>query len=232
MKTLGIIGGIGPLSTIEYYKQIIEKFKDSRVDDYYPHILIESLNMAEVMEQLDFENYDKVKEILLKSIRNLEAAGADIIVIASSSCHILIDDICLKSNLPIISIVDCVYDKLVENEYRRVLLIGNSFTLTHNIYQKKFSKYPIKTIVPDSMDIQRIQEAIYPNLENGIIIPYKKEEINNIIQNIIDNEEDIDCLVIGSCELNMLIKDEDIAIPIVDGTKVHIDRIVKEILKK
>jgi aspartate racemase len=232
MKTLGIIGGIGPLSTIEYYKHIIEKFKDSRVDDYYPHILIESLNMAEVMEQLDFENYDKVKEILLKSIRNLEAAGADIIAIASSSCHILIDDIRLKSNLPIISIVDCVYDKLVENEYRRVLLIGNSFTLTHNIYQKKFSKYPIKTIVPDSMDIQRIQEAIYPNLENGIIIPYKKEEINNIIQNIIANEKDIDCLVIGSCELNMLIKDEDTAIPIVDSTKVHIDRIVKEILKK
>lgn len=232
MKTLGIIGGIGPISTIKYYKQIIEEFKNSRFDEYYPHILIESLNMEEVIEQIDYENFTQVEKILLKSIRNLESAGAEIIVIASSTCHIVIDDLIKKSPLPIINILDCVYDKVVRNNYRKVLLIGNSFTLTHNIYQERLGRYKIKSIIPDSMDIQEIQEIIYPNLENGIILPDKKEKILKIIKKTIKEERDIDCLIITSTELSLIIDEEEIPIPVIDSANVHINKIVNEILKK
>lgn len=228
MKKLGLIGGLGPASTIEYYEKIVYIFKNSREDEYYPRILINSLNMEEFIRQLDFEQYDMIEEILLKEIYNLKNAGAEIIAIASNTAHVVINKLNENSPLPIISIMDCVIDELVRNDYKNALLLGTSFTLTHDFYINKLEENGINTLIPNSNDIQKIQEIIYPNLENGVILPYTKEELIKII-NKISNENKIDCIVFACCELNLLISNEDINIPIVDSTNSHIKKIVKEI---
>ena len=103
--------------------------------------------------------------------------------------------------------------------------------MTHDFYIKKLEENGLKCIIPNSEDIQKIHEIIYPNLENGIILPYKKEDYIKIINKIIENN-DIDCLLLAFCELNLLINEEDIKIPIIDSENVHIKRILKEISKK
>ncbi|OWT32475.1 hypothetical protein BGI41_07470 [Methanobrevibacter sp. 87.7] len=231
MKTLGLIGGIGPASTVKYYENIVYTFKNTREDEYYPHILISSLNMEEFIRQLDFEDYNQVEKILLKEINNLENAGADIIAIASNTAHVVIDELKQDSNIPIISIINCIINEIIKKDYKKVLITGTSFIMTHDFYIKKLEENGIRCIIPNSNDIQKIHEIIYPNLENGIVLPYKKEDYINIINKITENE-DIDCLLLACNELNLLINDDDINIPIIDSSKIHIKRILKEITKK
>ena len=219
MKTLGLIGGLGPASTVNYYEKIVYTFKNTREDEYYPHILISSLNMEKFIRQLDFEDYNQVENILLEEIESLEKAGADIIAIASNT------------NIPIISIIDCVIDEIIKNDYKKVLLTGTSFTMTHDFYIKKLEEMGLECIVPNSEDIQKIHEIIYPNLENGIVLPYKREDYIKIINKIVENN-DIDCLLLACCELNLLIDGDDMKIPIMDSEDIHIKRILKEISKK
>lgn len=231
MKTLGLIGGLGPASTVNYYEKIVYTFKNTREDEYYPHILISSLNMEKFIRQLDFEDYNQVENILLEEIESLEKAGADIIAIASNTAHVVIDNLKKDSNIPIISIIDCVIDEIIKNDYKKVLLTGTSFTMTHDFYIKKLEERGLECIVPNSEDIQKIHEIIYPNLENGIVLPYKREDYIKIINKIVENN-DIDCLLLACCELNLLIDEDDIKIPIMDSEDIHIKRILKEISKK
>ena len=227
-KTLGLIGGLGPASTIDYYRDIIEKFRLKNGN--YPNIIINSVDMEEMMDLLNKKDYTNLKNKFIQYIIQLKDAKCDFIAIASNTPHIIIEDLKKESSLPINSIVDSSVNYGKEKGYKNVLLTGTSFTMENDFYKNAFKKENINCITPNKEGINIIQNIIYPDLENGIIKEGKKEEYLEVVNKIIE-KEDVDCLALACTELPLLIKEEDIDLPLLNTTKVHINSILKDLEK-
>lgn len=231
MQKVGIIGGLGPESTIDYYKNIISIYRKETGDSNYPKIIINSINMTEMLSYIEIKDYSKLIDLLLSSISQLKNTGADFALIASNTPHIVFDQLKEKSTLPLISIVEETCKKAFSLKIKKILLIGTAFTMKSDFYQKGFSKYDIDTIVPDQNEQDIIQNIIFPELEEGIIIPEKKKQLIKICNEII-NKENIDGIVLGCTELPLMIKDNDFNIKVLNTTRIHIDAVVARLKEK
>lgn len=229
MKKLGIVGGLGPASTIDYYRDIIDECRKSLGDDQYPEIVIDSVNMGELVSAIERENYDSVASQLLKSIENLKNAGADFVVIASNSPHIVWDKIKDKSPLKILSIIDAACDYIESCGYKKVLIFATKFTMKNGLYSRALSSRGFDWVLPNAEDIEILGDIIYPNLENGIVIPEDKKRMIEIAEKYIA-KTCADSLLLGCTEIPLMIKHGDVSVPVISTTEIHIARIVKELL--
>jgi len=230
MKTVGILGGMGPESTVDYYKSIISGFRAEKNDNQYPQIIINSINMSEMLSYVASKDYTTLIALLLKGINDLRSAGADFAVIASNTPHVVFNEVQEKSPIPLISIVEATALKARFLNLKRLLLIGTGFTMNNTFYQDYISQSDISVIVPSAENREIIHNIIFPELEDGIVIPEKKRQMIEICKEII-NRENIDGIILGCTELPLMIKDEDLEIEVLNTTQNHVDAIVRRILK-
>ncbi len=226
-KKVGIIGGLGYTSTLEYYRNIIEESLLYTKSDEYPELVITSLNMTEIMTMLENESYEQLTLCLCKNIQDLENAGADFAVIASNTPHIVFDKLSQISPLPLISIVDVTAEAILRCGYKNVLLTGTKFTMKNQFYKKALESHGIKCTVPNDIDIEKIQDIIFPELENGIINQEKKQDFITLCEKYISDE--VQAVVLGCTELPLLIQNTDLNFPIINTMKLHIEAIVHKI---
>lgn len=224
MKKMGLVGGLGPASTVDYYLGLIKRCHDEQGMDVYPEIVIDSVNMSEHIEALGKGDYDTVCELLIKSINNLKAAGAEIGAITANTEHIVWDMVCEKFSLPVISILDAVVDEIKRHGYQRVLVFGTEFTMKSGMYENIFWNNNIEPIVPNEEDIITIGKLIYPNLENGIVIPEDRKKMIELAEKYIA-EEKADAMLLGCTEIPLAIKPGDVSVPTLNSTEIHIKAI-------
>ena len=227
MKKIGLVGGIGPASTVEYYLGIIERCHREQGMHTYPEIVIDSVNMSLHDRALVEKNYEQLSDYLISSLQNLKAAGVEIAAITANTEHIVWDMVCPKFPLPVISIVDATINEIKRRGYKRVLVFGSSFTLQSGLYDTALTKAGLTAIVPTETDILVIGGLIYPNLENGIVISDDKQKLIELAEKYI-SEEHADALLLGCTELPLAIKASDVSVPILDTTAIHIEEIYRQ----
>jgi aspartate racemase len=227
-EIIGIIGGLGPASTVTYYNDIIEKYRQLNGEEEYPVLVIKSLNMSQVLKYIKLEKYDLLINLLLENIKQLKNAGVTIGAIASNTPHVVFDKLEEKSSIPLISIVKSTVNVAKSKNYKKVLLTGTIFTMNNDFYQKEFEKENMECIVPNDEDKEVIQNIIFPNLENGNIILEDKLKFKDIVEKIIQ-EENVDAVILGCTELPLLIKSNDLSKPVLDTTQIHIENIINRI---
>jgi len=171
MKTLGMIGGVGPESTIDYYKNIIALYRERRRDGSYPQFVINSINLKKGVDFMDANNLPGMAEFLLEEIKKLAPAGADFGLIAANTPHIVFDDIAPKSPIPLISIVEatCAYAKA--RKMKCLGLFGTRYTMQADFYQKVFQREGIELVVPKSKDQDYIHDKYFAELVPGNFLP-------------------------------------------------------------
>jgi aspartate racemase len=230
MNKIGIIGGIGPASTVEYYNGIIKGYQELTNDENYPQIFINSINMTEMLNYLVNSNREGLIDLLTAEIDKLRIIGADFVAVASNTPHLVIDNLIEKSLIPIISIVEetCKYAKI--KALKRVLLTGTLFTMKNNFYETAFEKYNIECIVPDDNDKNVIHNIIFPNLENGIIIEKDKSVLKDLCNKII-REKKIDGIILGCTELPLILNENDFNVCVLDTVKIHVKSILKKMIQ-
>ena len=160
MKTLGIIGGMGPMATVDLMRKIIQS-TDAKTDQEHIHILVD--NNPQIPDRtaaIEGIGESPAKE-MLKSAKRLEAQGADVLVIACNTAHYFLDDIKDKINVPIINMVEETVKYCVKLGYSEVGLLCTVGTRNTGIYQKACNKFNLKLIVPDDEGIKAIQDMIY-----------------------------------------------------------------------
>lgn len=232
MKKIGIIGGLGPESTIDYYKEIISCFNtDTSAENIeYPEIIIYSVQMSKFIGYLQKGEYEQVIEYLSQSINKLKDAGADFAAISSNTPHLLFSEIQQKCKLPLISIVESACEEAQRQGLRRVGLFGTKFTMQASFYQNVFQPHGIEIVVPNEKEIALIHEKLFTELELGIIKSETQKVLLNIVQRIID-EEHIDSLILGCTEFPLMFtQDHYLGIPFLNTTRIHVKNIVKECL--
>jgi aspartate racemase len=228
MKTIGIIGGIGPESTVDYYRGIITRYRETTGDEHYPRILINSINMTAMLGLVSGRSYDALASMLLDSIEALARAGADLAAIASNTPHIVYDEVSARSPLPLISIVEAAAEKAASLGMQKALLIGTAFTMASTFYRDCFARHGIPVIVPPGPEQAAIHGIIFPELEEGIVVPEKKARLLGICNRIIETER-VDGVILGCTELPLMVKDGDLEVCVLNTTRIHVDAIVSRL---
>lgn len=214
MKTIGILGGLGPESTIAYYQYITRKYYELRSDYAYPEIVIYSFNFSEFIET----GYRKPGTVKT-AIEALRRAGADFVIATCNSVHIVYDEVCRDICIPWISIMDPVAEQIKKQAIRKVALLGTVFTMGNDFYQKCLAKYDIEVITPDEQSQREINRIVYDDLITAKVKDESREVVSGIINKL--QAEGAEGIVLGCTELPFLITAQDTELPVFNSTTIH-----------
>ena len=230
IKTVGIVGGIAPESTIEYYRAIIAGYREhSRVGDY-PSIIINSINLRRMIEMITANELAEVTDYLLEALGKLARAGADFAVLASNTPHIVFDELRARSPLPLISIVEAACAEAETRRLKRLGLFGTRFTMRARFYPEVFAKAGIQIVLPDEAEQDYIHNHYMDELINGIFLPETKKRLLEIADNLKERSR-IDGIILGGTELPLILREEHNGIAFLDTTKIHVSHIVAELVE-
>ena len=230
MKPIGIIGGLGPESTVDYYKEIIAAF-NARYDEMaYPEVIIYSVNIDEFMKFVETKNWPGLSEWLLEKISSIHRAGAQFAVIASNTPHIVFDEIKSKSPIPLLSIVEETCNKAQEMDLKNVGLMGTKLTMEADFYKKPFISKGMSVVVPSEKEQQFIHHKLFSEIELGIFKDSTREELLAIAKRMVD-EEGVDALILGCTELPLILTQSKYGIPFLNTTAIHCESIIKYCLQ-
>ncbi|MBR4114838.1 MAG: amino acid racemase [Bacteroidales bacterium] len=220
MKKIGLIGGIGPVSTVNYYLELNRLYHNDFGVDEYPEIVIDSLSLNKVTTALADERYDIVCETLKKSADILRNAGAECVAICSNTPHIVLSQIVDELPLPIVSIVDANVQVVKNGGYKNVLVLGTLATMQSGMYQSVLAENGVDSVTPTAEDQQTIADIIFPNLENGIVDPDERLKILALVEKYVAYQS-VDAVLLACTELPLIIRPADLTIPVIDTALVH-----------
>src|SRR4029079_3133883 len=152
MKTLGIIGGLGPESTLDYYQRIIALYRERTGNRHYPEFVIVSVDLRKGLDFLDANDLSGMDHFLLEGIGKLARAGADFGIISANTPHIVFDEVASKSPIPLISIVEATRAAAKMQNLKRFLLMGTRYTMQASFYPTVFARDAIELLLPDLQD--------------------------------------------------------------------------------
>lgn len=229
MKKFGLVGGMGPESTIPYYHDIVYGVQEALGELIFPELSIESVNVFEVLRLCGEKQYDKLTEYLMGAINNLAKSGADFAALSANTPHIVFDKLKEQSPISLISIVEATCEEAKLRGLKKIGLLGTIFTMTGEFFKAPFVKNGIQIIVPTESEIELVNDKISTELELGIV----KEETLVSFQKVISrmkDEDGIEAIVLGCTELPLLLNDEVSPVPCLDTMQIHVRSIIKTIV--
>jgi aspartate racemase len=230
MKKLGIIGGLGPESTVDYYRSFIAAYRSRINDGSYPHFVVNSINLTRVMAHVAAAQEDELVEMMANELEVLAHAGADLALISANTPHIAFDEIQRRSPIPIISIVEATCKEAKSRGLKRPALFGTRFTMRAGFYPSVFESAGLDVAMPPEDD----QDTIHAIYMNELVPGIYKPESRAILLEIVDrmHETDgIDGVILGATELPLILREEQHSgIPFLNTTKIHIEAAIERML--
>jgi len=231
MKRIGIIGGIGPESTVDYYKLIIGAFHEKQAEFGYPEIIIYSADLTSLMRILEANDWGNLTDWLLEKVVALHKAGAEFAVIGSNTPHIVFDRVSSKSPIPMLSIIEETRKNAQQRGYKKLGLLGTRFTMESDFFKKPFGDNEMAVVVPEKEDQELIHHRLFSEIELGIIKDSTRKELLSIIKKMIDRHS-IDALILGCTELPLILNQDEFGIPFLNTTAIHAESIVNYCIGK
>lgn len=231
MNSIGIIGGIGPESTIEYYRLIIERFREKLSTNEYPEILLYSINMTEMLDFVFRNDLDALVEFLKGKINILEESHVDYVVLASNTPHLVFDKLENSVQVKMISIVEETCKSISESGFKKVGLLGTKSTMSKGFYQKIGKKYGIEIVIPNEENQNYVHEKYMGELVFNQINPETKKGLIQIVNHLEFNEQ-IEGIVLGGTELPLILKQEDFDnLKVFNTTQIHVNAILEKMME-
>lgn len=214
MKTIGILGGLGPESTIAYYSYITRTYYQQHGDYAYPQILIHGFNFKEFIEA-GYKLPDRVKA----AIEGLHHAGADFVVAACNSLHVVYDQVVKDISIPWVSIMDATAERVKARGLRKVALLGTVFTMGSDFFSNGLAKYGLEAVTPDQASQQQINRIIYDELVRAVVKDESRKAVLQIINDL--RPTGIEGVVLACTELPFLLQQEHTDLTVFDTTAIH-----------
>lgn len=230
MKTLGVVGGIAPASTIEYYRTLIETYRARVPDGSAPPIIINSIDLQRMLSLIGIDALDEVTVYLCEELEKLVRAGAEIGLFASNTPHIVFDALQRASSIPLISIVEATYDAAKTMGLTRVALLGTRFTMQGPAYARVFARGGIALVVPEAADLDYVHDRYMGELVRGVFLPETRAGVLAVVERL-RTRQGIDGVILGGTELPLLIRDaSDLGLPFLDTGKIHVEAAIDRML--
>ena len=224
---IGMIGGIGPESTVDYYQRLIRLYQKDVSGDDYPEIIINSINMTAMLKFVSDGNWDGLIGMLSDAVYLLYKAGADFAFIASNTPHIVFKQVRLASQIPLVSIVEAARLEAEKLGLKKVGLLGTLFTMQSSYYQAEFNNSGVTVVVPDEEEQQYIQQKLFSEIEHGVFLEVTRNGLLKIVKRLIADES-IDGVVLGCTELPLILTKDEYGIPFLNTTEIHTQKIFEK----
>jgi aspartate racemase len=229
MKTIGLIGGTSWVSTLEYYRIINETVNEKLGKEHSARCILYSVDFEEDIMR-NIEKWDNITDLFIDYAKKIEYFGADFLILCANTMHKIADDVQKSINIPILHIADATGIKIVEKGFKKVGLLGTKITMEEEFYKKRLKEgFGIDAIVPERDEREIIHKIIHEELTHGIIKDSSKQKYIKIIKNLADNGAQ--GIILGCTEIPLLIKQNDLDIPIFDTTSIHAKAAVEFALK-
>jgi aspartate racemase len=230
VKTLGIVGGIAPASTIEYYRMLIATYQQRRPDGSNPPVIINSIDMQTMLRLIASDALDEVTAYLAAEIDKLVRAGAEFALLASNTPHVVFDRVQRSSQIPLISIVEATFDVAKSLNLTRVGLLGTRFTMQSIAYPSVFTRRGIAVVVPDASDQEYVHDKYMSELVRAEYLPETRAGLLAVVERL-RSREAIDGVILGGTELPLILRDVgQVGIPFLDTGRIHVEAAVERML--
>jgi aspartate racemase len=229
MKTLGIVGGIGPESTIEYYRFILEGCR-RREAVGMPHIVIDSIDVNRGISMLEANDLAALADYVSESVERLTRAGAEIVLIAANTPHIVFEEVERRATVPMISLVKATCERAPELGLKKLALLGTGFTMRGKFYPEVFARAGIELVTPNEEEKELIHRAYIGELLKNVFLPETRERIVAIIKRMRE-QDGIGAVILAGTELPLLLRGaEPEGLAFLDTTLIHVDAAVNAIM--
>jgi aspartate racemase len=227
-KRIGILGGMSPESTVAYYEYITRTYTERYGNYGYPEILIYSVSFQPYVDWPSAGRWDLVAQGLSEAAKKLAAAGADLILIATNTMHIVFDQVQASVDTPMLSLLDAVADAIEGRELATVGLLGTRFTMENPFYQDSLARRGISFLVPDAGDREFVDRVIYEELVAGQV----RDESRSGYVTIVDKlaKRGAEGVILGCTEIPLLLTEGDVNLPLFDTTAIHAEAALRNAL--
>ena len=227
MAIAGILGGLGPESTIDYYRRIIAAWEREDPTSS-PSLVIDSLDIH-IGLRLAERGHPELTEYLLGSLNRLAGAGVDFIAMTANTAHLVFDELAARSPVPLVSIVEVCADEAERRGLRRLAILGTRFTMQAKFYPEVFSRRGIVVVAPTATERAKVHERYVGELLRGVFKDGTRRELTSLVGRMRDDEH-VDGVILGGTELPLLLTGSEIAgLPVLDTTALHVDAIVRRL---
>lgn len=229
-RILGIVGGTGPESTIDYYRSLIATWRRRRPDGSYPRVIIDSIEAGRVFEWLAASDFAAVGRELGPAVAALAAAGCQKALLASNASHLAFELIEPKPRIPLIHIVDALRDAALGARFRRLGLIGTRFVMESDLYPKRLAPAGLEVVLPTPDERELVHRIYFDELVAGVIRDDSRDAITAAVAAMRDRDR-IDAIVLGGTELALTITESTCAgVPVLNTAQIQVDAAVDWLL--
>jgi aspartate racemase len=230
MRTIGMIGGLGPESTIDYYRSIIARYRSRQPDGGYPHVIINSLDVDKGIAMIDAGRLDELTDYLATGLEMVVRAGADFGFIAANTAHLVFDEVQHRSAIPLLSIVRATSDRARALGLKKVGLFGTGFTMRASFYPNELQRAGIAVVLPKESEREFIHRKYIGELLKNQFLSETRMEILRIAHRM-KAEDGIEALILAGTELPLLLRESgDTGVEFLDTTVIHVEAIVDALL--
>lgn len=230
MTKAGIIGGIGPESTIAYYRHIVAGYRARAPSGAYPALIINSIDFSAMLALLERDNRVGLVDFLLAEVEALARSGANVALLAANTPHIVFDELQQRAPIRLLSIVQATCQAAQAQGLRRLALFGTRFTMRGSFYAEVFSAQGIELVLPDPQEQAYIHDKYMHEWVNGVFDPGVRQHLLDVVQSLKQHEH-IDGVILGGTELPLILTDNgSTGIPFLDTTAIHAAALVEQLL--
>lgn len=229
MKTIGMLGGMSWESTSVYYRMINEATKRALGGFHSAPIAMVSVDFAEIEELQQRGDWTASADLLSANARQIEAAGAELLLICTNTMHKVADEIAAAVKIPLLHIADATASRIIAAGHSKVGLLGTRFTMEEKFYSGRLEKLGLEVLTPNEADRILIHRVIYEELCMGEIRDESRRDFVSIIDRLSD--AGAECVVEGCTEITMLVGSDDVRVPLFDTTAIHVEEAVAMALR-
>jgi aspartate racemase len=219
MKTIGLVGGTGWISTIDYYRIINYEVNQRLGGQTTAKILLYSIDFGEIDALHAKRDFDGVGGLLTDAAKKLVSIGADCVLLCANTMHMHAERVQAAVSVPLIHIVEATAKQICMKGMKKIGLLGTRMTMEREFYTKKLNEAGIEAVIPEKDEREFIQRVIAEELVKTVFLPKSKQGFLDIIQNL--RAQGAEGVILGCTEIPLLIKQEDTDLPVFDTTRIH-----------
>ena len=219
MKTIGLVGGTGWISTLDYYRYFNELVYTKTNGESTADVIINSVNYPAIARLTAAGKWDDIAKIITDAAKKLEGAGATCILLGANTMHNVAPQVMAAVNIPLIHIAEVTGKAITNKGIKKIALLGTKYTMTMDFFKDKLALQGIETITPNEADIEIINDGIYKELALGIITDATKQQYLTVMDKL--KAAGAEGIILGCTEIPLLIKDKDYNLPLFDTTFIH-----------
>jgi aspartate racemase len=220
MQTIGLVGGMSWESSAAYYKLLNVGVEERLGGLHSAKTVMASVEFAEVTALQEQERWDEVAEIVAAAARGVEAAGADFLMLCTTTFHRVAEQVEAAVDIPLVHLADVVAAAVKEQGITKVALLGTTFAMGRTFFTDRIASHGIEVVVPEERQHAELNRVIYDELVHGKVLDSSRRSVISVIDDLYD--AGAGGVILGCTELELLVKQADIDLPLFPCTTLHV----------